>query len=176
MGDLGKLCYKRNNGNLAYKRGGSSLVYKVEAGDWTTITFAWGADGKDLDICAYWDGASGMQMGYGHNTSTSEQVTDAYHIFYSGDITSSDASEWCKVKMSPWSGDGSRTFRVHFNFYGYGEDYTGSTCSVIASQPNGKTLYKQGQACGTAKGKAAQTSDPCCTVTFDATGKLIALN
>lgn len=53
MGDLGKLCYKRNNGNLAYKHGGSSLVYKVESGDWTTVTFAWGADGKDLDICAF---------------------------------------------------------------------------------------------------------------------------
>jgi len=175
MGDLGKLCYKHGNGSLAYKKDEGSLVYKSKAGDWTMVSFAWGSDGKDLDICAYWDGASGMQMGYGHNTSTSEQVQGAYHIVYSGDITSTDSSEWCKIRMNPWA-SGARTFKVHFNYYGYnGEKYPLNTCTVIASQQGGETRILRDVACGTAKGQAAQTSDSGVVLTFDAKGTLTSL-
>lgn len=175
MSDIGKLCYKRQTDSLAHKKSGAALVYKIKAGSWTMVSFAWGSDGKDLDICAYWDGASSMQMGYGHNTSTSEQVSGAYHILYSGDITSTDSSEWCKVKMAPWSG-GARTFKIHFNYYGFdSEDYPLNTCTVIASQQGGQTLIKRNVSCSTSASRAANTSDPYVTVEFDAKGQLTAL-
>lgn len=175
MSSLGKLCHKKSSSPLAYKKDEGSLIFKVEPGDWTMISFAWGSEGKDLDICGYWSGASSLQMGYGHNTSKAEQVQDSYHILYSGDITSSDSSEWCKVKMSPWS-KGERTFKVHFNYFGFDEeDYPLNTCTVIASQQGGETLIKRNVPCATSKGRAANTSDPCVTIAFDETGNLISL-
>ena len=75
MSDIGKPCYKYNDGRPCYKKGGTQPVYKISVGDWTQISFAWGSDGRDLDICAYWDGAPSMKMGYGYDTSTSEKVS-----------------------------------------------------------------------------------------------------
>lgn len=181
MSGEGKLCYKPNDGRLAFKRGGDgSLVFKVAAGDWTQISFAWGSDGRDLDICAYWDGAPSMQMGYGHDTSTSEKISGAYHIFYSGDIRGTDASEWCKIKMKPWQNGGARTFKVHFNYFGHDSEHGASTCTVIASQMGGETFVKREQACSTSEDgtnpRAANTGDPYCVVSFDETGKLIGVS
>ena len=175
MSDIGKPCYKHNDGSPCYKKSGTQPIYKVSVGDWTQISFAWGSDGRDLDICAYWDGAPSMQMGYGHDTSTSEKVSGAYHILYSGDIRGSDSSEWCKIKMKPWSG-GVRTFKIHFNYYGYDSSHTANTCTVIASQIGGGTFVKRNQSCSTDSGRAANTNDPFCIVSFDETGKLIGVN
>ena len=176
MSDLGKLCHSLSADNLAYKKDGEELVFKTKGGDWTVISYAWGSDGKDLDICAYWSGASDLQMGYGHNISTTEQVQGSYHIIYSGDITSTDASEWCKVKMKPWS-QGERTFKVHFNYFGYdGDAYPLGTCTVIASQLGGETIIKRNVPCSTTQGKAATTSDPFVTITFDKSGNLASVN
>jgi len=174
-GELGLLCHKHGGNRLCYKHGGAALVYKAASGDWTQISFAWGSEGKDLDICAYWDGAPSLQMGYGHNTSTTEQVSGVYHIFYSGDIQGTDASEWVKIKMSPWS-SGARTFKVHFNFYGYNAStYPGNSCQVIAVQMNGGTRIVRNVTCSTRSGSAAQTSDPGVRITFDAKGNLTNL-
>lgn len=173
MSDLGKLCFKKTTQELCYKKSTGELIYKSQGGDWTMVSFAWGSEGKDLDICAYWEGASSLQMGYGHNTSTSEQVSGAYHILYSGDITSTDASEWVKIRMKPWN-SGTRTFKVHFNYYGYdAKSYPLATCTVIASQQGGKTLIKRNVQCATSKQKAAQTSDPGVTIVFDEKGSLV---
>lgn len=180
MADVGKLVYRASGndaGKLCYKLSGADagkLVCKVAAGDWTTITFAWSARGSDLDICAYWTGAPNMAMGYGHNTSTSEQTSGAYHIFYSGDETGTNTAEWVKIKMIPWSG-GARTFKVHFNFYGYSSSYPESECTVIASQINGPTIIKRNQACGTSYHSAATTGSPSCTIEFDSTGRLVSV-
>lgn len=177
MADVGKLVYKASGtdaGKLCYKASGADvgkLVYKVDAGDWTTITFAWSSKGKDLDICAYWTGAPSMAMGYGHNTSTSEQTSGAYHIFYSGDKTGTNEAEWVRIKMIPWSG-GARTFKVHFNFYGYSSSYPESECTVIATQPSGLTIIKRNQSCSTSAGNPATTSSPYCTIEFDEAGHL----
>ena len=161
--DLGLLCHKH---------GANALIYKAKAGDETTVTFAWGSDARDLDILAYWEGAPQLTAGFGHGAGGTEKP---YSLVYSGDITSSDASEWCKVKMSPWGGGGSRKFFVHFNFFGFGEDYPGAVCTVVASQPDGKTLIKRDQACSTEKGRAAMQGDPCCVLTFDEKGKLVSI-
>lgn len=180
MSDIGKPCYKHNDGNPCYKKGGTQPIYKVSVGDWTQISFAWGSDGRDLDICAYWDGAPSMQMGYGYDTSTTEKVSGAYRILYSGDIRGEDSSEWCKIKMKPWSG-GVRTFKIHFNYYGYDSSHTANTCTVIASQIGGGTKVKRGQPCSTTAGRAAiggsgPDADPYCVVSFDETGKLIGIS
>lgn len=171
--DVGQLCHKKDSVALCFKKGGSKLVYKIASGGETTVTFAWSSEGKDLDILAYWDGAPDLSAGYGHGSGG---TSGPYVLDWSGDVTSSEASEWCKVKMSPWSGSTSRTFRVHLNFYGYGDDYPGSTCTVIASQEGGQTIIKREQSCGTAHGAAAKSSDPCVIVSFDASGNLVSVN
>ncbi len=172
----GDLCYTGTAGALAYKKGGSALVFKTTGGDWATITFAWGSDGSDLDICAYWDGASSMKVGFNWNTSTAELVTSPYHILYSGDVKTPDSSEWCKIKMSPWSGNSNRTFKVHLNFYGYNaNDYPAKTCVVIASQQNGSSLILNNVSCGTSAGSHASTNHPGVAITFDAKGFLSGL-
>ncbi len=172
MSDAGKLCYKSGDGSLAYKHGGDELVYKAEGVLKTLVTFAWDAEGRDLDICGYWLGAPDMAVGFGHSTAQ-DNDSDAYHIEYSGDVTQVGSSEWARVWMSPWSGDAEeRKFRVHFNFYGSDEEHTTSVCTVVANQPGVKTAIKHSQPCGTTKGAKATTENPYCTVVFDADGRL----
>lgn len=172
MTNIGKICYKSGDGRPACKAGGSAPVFKADAGSWTKISFAWGSDGKDLDICAYWDGANSMKVGYNHNTATSEQTSGPYHIFYSGDERGTDTSEWVRIKMSPWSG-AVRTFKVHFNFYGYvSSTYPANTCAVVATQENGPSRVLVSVPCSTRHGQAAATSDPGVKLTFSADGTL----
>lgn len=184
MAGEGKLCYKPNDGRLVFKRGGDgSLVFKVTPGDWTQISFAWGSDGNDLDICAYWDGTD-MKFGYGYNTGTSEYVypdvdKGPYHVLYSGDIRDVGQTEWLKLKNTPWS-LGARTFKVHFNYFGYDSEHSANTCTVIASQMGGDTFMKREQPCSTTAGRKAiggsgPDADPYCVVSFDETGKLIGV-
>ena len=77
--------------------------------------------------------------------------------------------------MKPWSG-GVRTFKIHFNYYGYDSSHTANTCTVIASQIGGGTFVKRNQSCSTGSGRAANTDDPSCVVSFDEQGKLIGVN
>ncbi len=173
MNDEGMLCYKSGDGSLAYKSGGDALIYKsAESVLKTLVTFAWDAEGRDLDICGYWLGAPDMQIGYSHSTAR-ENESGAYHIEYSGDVTQVQGSEWARVWMSPWSASAEdRKFRVHFNFFGSDEEHTTSECTVIAAQAGVRTVVKRSQACGTTKGSKATTENPCCTVVFDAAGRL----
>lgn len=174
MANEGKLVYKDGDGRLAYKAAGDDagqLAYKAAPGGWTTVTFAWGSDGKDLDICAYWDGANTMKMGYGYNTSKAEQVSGAYHIYYSGDIRAVDTSEWVRIKMSPWSG-GVRTFRVHFNFFEHSATYPATTCAVIAAQDNGASKVLFNVPCSGVYNRGALDTDPGVKLTFAANGTL----
>jgi hypothetical protein len=182
MAGVGKLVYRSSGndaGKLCYKASGADagkLVYKVDAGRLTTITFAWGTDGKDLDICAFWTGAPSMVMGYGYNTSKQEQISGAYHITYSGDERGTNVSEWVKIKMTPWSA-GARTFDIHLNFFGYDPStYPANKCIVVASQENGGSIILRDVNCGTNDGsttsRKALTRDPGVRVTFDATGHL----
>ena len=177
MGDANKLCYKANDGRLAYKASGDDagkLVYKVDAGQLTTIAFAWAADGRDLDMCAYWTGAPDMKVGYGYlyTQDPTEFTSGAYYIQHSGDKRGTDDSEWVKIKMTPWSG-GARTFDVHLNFFEYNSSaYPASKCTVIATQANGRSIILRDVACGTTYHSKALDSDPGVRVTFDATGHL----
>ena len=179
MSDLGHLCCSASSGLLVWKQGGAheySLVYKIRKGEDTVISFAWGPDGKDLDICAYWEAAPDMKAGYSWGSGgwiSLDGVT--YTLEYSGDIRDADASEWVKIKKSVWS-KGSNSFRVYLNFFGYNaSQYPASTCTVIATQQNGPTKMLLAN-CGTrALNKADPAQDPFVTVTFDATGKLVSL-
>ena len=74
-----------------------------------------------------------------------------------------------------WS-QGPRTFRIHFNFFGYSSSYPGSTCTVIAAQLGGQTLVKSDVACGTRASSEATTGDPGVVVTFDESGRLQSVN
>ena len=170
MADEGKLCYSKSGSSLCYSKGSTGLlIFKgPEQGEETVVTFAWDSSGRDLDIMAYWDGAPDLTAGFAHGSGG---TSGAYSLKYSGDVRSEGASEWCKIKMDPWS-SGPRTFRVHFNFFGANEEHTASTCVVIASQPGGKTLMKSGQSCSTSHGREANTGDPSCVVSFDENGKL----
>lgn len=173
MADEGKLCFSKSGSALCYtKKGTNQLIFKgAPQGQETIVTFAWDSTGRDLDIFAYWDGAPDMTAGYAHGSGG---TSGAYSLIYSGDITSDNASEWCKIKMSPW-GAGQNTFTVHFNFFGSDEDHPASSCVVIASQTGGPTKIKYNQSCSTSHGRAANESDPSCTVTFDSNGNLVSL-
>ena len=183
MGDTGKLAYKANGadaGKLAYKAAGSSvgqLVYKVMAGQTTQITFAWGSDGYDLDICAYWEGDPDMKVGFGYDTSTAEHIRGVFKIQYSGDVIAADDAEWVKVSKTVWS-DGSRNFRVYLNFFGhYTGQYDLDKCTVIAAQMGGRTLIRRNVPCGIVDdSKAVPGRDPGVMITFDAEGNLDAID
>ena len=187
MSDLRKLCHHYTASSLAlvFKSSGENagkLVYKVAKGQQTTISFAWGKDGKDLDICAYWEAAPNMKAGWRWSSDWTQPTTVStivdgvtYTLGYSGDIRDTDASEWVKIEKSVWS-KGSNSFRVYLNFYGYdASQYPATTCTVIAAQMNGPTKMLTAN-CGHRSGNRADPSqDPFVTVTFDATGKLVSL-
>lgn len=177
MAGEGKLCYKLNDGRLAFKRGGDgSLMFKVAAGDWTQVSFAWGSDGRDLDICAYWEDAPNMKGGYNYDTSGIDRTDGAYHLICSSDVTSEDGSEWCKIKMKPWNNGMRRTFKIHFHYFPQDNEHPSTSCTVIASQIGGQTIIKRDQSCNNDSVKrAANTDDPYCVVSFDETGKLIRI-
>lgn len=178
MGDAGKLCYKSGDGRLAFKAAGADagkLVCKVDAGQLTAIAFAWPSSGKDLDICAFWTGASDMKVGFRYNSAAAVYTRGAYYIEYSGDKRGVDDSEWVRIKMSPWSG-GERTFDVHLNFYEYDSvDYPASTCTVIAAQENGPSIISRDVGCGTTFHREALESDPGVRIAFDASGRLLSV-
>ena len=174
MSDTGKLVYKHGNGSLAYKKAGEqagSLVYKADLGSETTITFAWGSDGKDLDICAYWDDAPALKVGYGYNSTSGDYSSGAYFISYSGDIRGTDTSEWVRIIKRPWAG-APTSFTVRLNFYGHDTDHQASTCAVIVSQANGETKTLFDVPCGTNGSNRATDADPGIRVTFDSSGFL----
>ena len=175
MSDTGKLVYKHGNGSLAYKKSGEqagSLVYKADLGSETLVTFAWASDGKDLDICGYWDNAPDLKVGWSYQQSRGEYVSGAYRIWWSGDVRGTDASEVLKINRSPWGGAPS-TFTVRLNFYGYdSSDYPANTCSVIVSQVNGETKILHSVPCGTTGGSPATDANPGIRVTFDSSGFL----
>ena len=175
--DAGKLVYKKSGsdaGKLAYKKSGSDagkLIYKANLGGRTKVTFAWGSDGKDLDICAFWDAAPSLKVGYGYQ-SGGEHSSGAYHISYSGDIRGVDTSEWVEIEQRPWSG-GPTTFTVYLNFFGYdAERYPASTCAVIAAQENGETKVLYDVPCGTTHGSKATSGHGGVRLHFDSSGFL----
>lgn len=182
MGDLHKLCYhSAQDPSLCYKGGGDKrLIYKVEPGAETTLTFAWGEDGKDLDICAFWDSAPDMKIGWHWNQTAGAHTTTVdgviYSIDYSGDMRGTDDAEWVKVDKSSWS-SGLNTLTIYLNFYSYdASTYPASTCTVIASQTNGPTKILENVNCGTRSGRRAEPgTDPYVTIAFDLTGKLVSV-
>lgn len=109
------------------------LVFFKNQGDWTQVTFAWGADLTDLDICAYWEGAPEYTFGYKQKNET---PPSPYNIKWSDDETGTGVSEWCQIWKSSWKG-GSNVFRVHFNYFR--SVPAGSVCTVIANQRGGET-------------------------------------
>ena len=179
MGDAGKLCYKHGGSALCYKHGGSALVFKAEQlAVPTRVVFSWDANGCDLDICGYWLGQPDVQVGFGHLSLPGNYGFGAYHIEYSGDITSVGGDEWVNILISPWSAAdaGERKFRIHFNFYEYdSEEYPTSVCTVVANQPGVGTAVRLNQSCGTANHSAPGTGSPYCTVVFDADGRLVGI-
>ena len=190
MSGIGKPCYKHNDGRPCYKKNGTQPIYKVSVGDWTQISFAWGSDGSDLDIWAYWEGAPNMCAGFRKesepqsipssdpNSNPDETCSrdGAYMLWWTGDNKTVGGSENIKVKMEPWNGGGSRRLIIKLNFYGYdSEVHPGSTCTVIAAQLGGETKVKRGVECGTTKGSSAVSSAYGVVVSFDETGKLIGV-
>lgn len=179
MAGEGKLCYKHGDGSLCYKHAGDgSLVFKAAPGDWTEVSFAWGSDGRDLDICAYWEDAPDMKGGYNYDTSGIERTDGAYHLICSSDVTTEEGSELCKIKMKPWNNGKRRTFKVHFHYYPQDDKHPSTSCTVIASQIGGDTKIKRGQLCNNdgVKRPANNTTDPFCIVSFDEHGKLIGIS
>lgn len=173
MAGENKLCYAPS-GNLAYKRGDGRLIFKTESFGWTQISFAWDADGKDLDIRAQWSDG-GPIVGYGYNSDAGDYSTGVYGLIYSGDIRGSLSSEWVKIKRKPWGGSAS-SFVVRFNFYGYDESsFPTSVCTVIASQEGGETIVKPNVLCGTHGGDSAAYTDPGVRIDFDGSGKLLSI-
>ena len=168
MSDIGKLC-RNASGDLMYKHNSTPLIYKGDAGDWTMVSMAWGANGKDLDIRACWSGG-GNVVGYGYNARAGDYSSGGYGIQYSGDIKTQSDSEWVKIRKSPW-GSESR-FIINLNYYGYSNTYNANTCTVIASQLGGETLIKNNVPCATRPNEPAYSSDPGVAIVFDSKGKL----
>ena len=180
MIDIGKLCYSKTDANdsLAYKSGSGELIYKkaVSAVNASTIYFSWDSYGKDLDICGYWQGAPGMKVGWSYSGSGTF-TSGVYKIEYSGDVTSAGGTEWIKPSQVPFSSDNNLVFCVCANFYGYSSDYPTSMCNIFVNQPGNNTFMKNNHQCGTRARQAANPSvDAICTITFDATGKVVEIN
>ena len=163
--DKGHLCYRAGNNHLAHNRGNGHLIYRdLDLKGTATITIEWFNSDRDLDILGFWEDDSGRRCGWSQGYS-GPYNTGVYQSEWSGDNTSEAGSEWIKIKMVPWTHGGSRRYFVYFNFYG-----EGSSCNVYVEQ-GGKTLSK-GQSCSSRKGQKAETSDPCCIVTFNKDGSL----
>ncbi len=158
------LAYSPNGGHLAYKRGGNgNLIYKFDGDVWAVIDITWGSSGKDLDICGYWTSRSSATVGW--NQSANAYRDGAYQsIWSSGDDTSVGGHERIYVRVVPWA-TSSRTYKVHFNYYGADEAHSATTCTVKVKK-NGVELVKSNQSCSRNSGHRAETSDPCCTITF----------
>ena len=175
---LDSLVYAASDDALAYNRENGRLVYKGsdEPRGWTTITFAWDKTANDLDICAYWSAAQGLQVGFNHTGEYAGLYESGpYKINYSGDVQGVGKSEWVKIIMSPWKA-GTREFVVHLNFYRYDSDmYPGNICTVIASQEGGRTIIKRNVECSTEYKKPATTASKSVKICFDKNGKLSSI-
>ena len=164
MAGTGHLCHTSRNGHLAHDEDGH-LIYKgVELKGTALITIEWFNSDRDLDILGFWEDDPGRKCGWSQGYS-GPYNTGVYQSEWSGDNTSEAGSEWIKCFMNTWPHKGSRRYLIYFNFYG-----EGSSCNVYVEQ-DGKVLQK-GQACGNRKGKKAETSDPCCVITFNSDGSL----
>lgn len=181
MSQLYKPCYNQSSHMPCYKIASNQPIYKVEAGDWTQVSFAWGSDGRDLDICAYWEDLPDKKGGWDYDTSGTDIGEGAYHLICSSDVQTEEGSEWCKIKMEPWNNGGRRTFKIHFHYFPWDSKHPSTSCTVIASQFGGETKIKRGQSCNNdgvqraAIGGSGPDADPYCIVSFDETGKLIGV-
>ena len=167
------LAYSPNGGHLAYKRGGDgNLIYKFDGDLWAVIDVIWGSDGRDLDICGYWTSRSSATVGWAQSGNA---YRDGVYqsIWSSGDNTSVGGRERIYVRVAPWA-TSPRTYKVHFNYYGADDSHTATTCTVKVRR-NGVELVKSGQPCARNDGHKAETSDPCCTITFSDNGTPLTL-
>lgn len=183
MSVVGKLChhFTASSRVLVYKSGGVHLVYKARRGEETTVTFAWGSNAKDLDICTYWLDAQDNKVGYGwqYHTAGIYQEYPAkvdgvdYIIGYNGDYRDTNDSEWIKVRKTDWT-KGSNVLRIHLNFHDYDAiQYPDTSVTVIAVQSGSQTLTAN-VTTNQRNGKAFAT-DPYVEVTFDTAGRLTGL-
>jgi len=176
MAGENQLCHKSGSNSLAYKHGGNALIYKAtpQPGE-TLITFAWRSDADDLDICAYWNAAESLKVGFGYNLA-GDYTSGDYNISYSGDETSAGGSEWVKISQRPWGGS-AVSFTVRLNFYGFNSSsYPGNSCCITASQENGETKFLYDFACGTDAGSKALDTHPGVTIDFDENGYLTGIS
>ena len=172
----GDLAYAQG-GKLAFKLGDvkdegvGNLVFKRDRPCATLITFAWGVEGSDLDILAYWADEPTLTAGYKNGSGGTK---NGYRIAWSGDKRGPDNGEWVRVSKTPW-GNSERKFIVHLNFYGYDpEDYPLDSCTVIVNQLQGGSRMIVNQPCGTSHLSKALQSHPYVEITFDDGGKLVS--
>ena len=166
------LAYSPNGGHLAYKRRSGDLIYKFDGEFWAVIDISWGSDGRDLDICGYWTSRSSATVGW--SQSGNSYRDGAYQsIWSSGDNTSVGGRERIYVRVSPWA-TSPRIYKVHFNYFGADEDHQSTTCTVRVKK-DGVELVKGSQSCARNSGHRAETSDPCCTITFADNGTPLSL-
>ena len=165
--ERGHLCHKNGDDHLAYAQDGHLIYKDIPLLGWANITIEWFHSDRDLDILGFWEDDPGRKVGWNQGYSGPYE-TGIYQSRWSGDNTSEAGAEVVGVFMKPWTHNGSRRYRLYFNFYG-----EGSSCNVYVEQ-NGKTLYKS-QSCGSRKGNRAETSDPGCVNTFGRDGTLLSL-
>lgn len=170
------LAHKYEGDHLAYKYHGlpgeNHLIYTT--GDewkyWVEITVRWGSETRDVDICSYWIDNPDVKVGFGWSHGT---IDGTYRIYWeSGDDTGFGGHETLHARIAPWEAADNRKIKIHFNVYGEGP---GEGLTVTATY-KGTTITKHGQDAGVNYGEKAKTTDPCCTIEFDALGVPIEIN
>lgn len=137
---------------------------------WHTIRVKWaGYNGRDLDICGYWVDRRTDVVGWSWGNGTE---TGAYRSRWHGDNTES-GPEIIDVSISPDElkrERRERKYKIHFNYYGE----MGSPCRAEVSV-DGTSLFKS-QSASKRLETCAKSTDPGIIITFDASGKPVAID
>lgn len=139
---------------------------------WARITISWDSyGGRDLDICGYWEGTSGREVGWSWGSGSTDS---AYKARWDGDNTGS-GPEYIHIAVQPNDILQSVTtfkYKVHCNYFGSAGSSSKAKISVLC---DGITKSKV-ISVSNRNGNKATKNDPCVTILFDSNGHLIAIN
>lgn len=166
---LGSVCRKASSGAVCFcSRDGDDkgkIVFKV---DIANVFVSWGAEDRDLDICAYWLGIDGGMVGYGWGRLAEDE---SHCLMFYGDNTQKGGTEHLLPYIKTgWGSSEKRTVRVHLNFFPMnGVEGDGLATIRVVSSDGASEITRTGVVCGRRGGKAT-TDDPYVDIVFDEHG------
>ena len=122
-------------------------------------------------MCGYWVDRPDVKVGWSYGTGSTSLT---YRSTWRGDNTGS-GPEYINIGVVPGEtleGVVNRRYRVHCNYYGNAGSSSKATISVTC---NGVVKQKT-ISVSNRNGKAANTSDPYVTISFNDAGRLVSIN